>query len=127
MRRIAVLAFSLTLTLALAACGGGGGGAAAGGEDETKVKEAVAFLSTSEGTPGVFVKGRDIVVNYATRPPTFADTTRKAALEASKATGGKSVKLYVVDGATVATAVPAAGQFYCSISADDSRMSGNNC
>jgi hypothetical protein len=125
MRRIAVLAFSLTLTLALAACGGGGGASA--GEEETKVKDAVAFLATSEGTPGIFVKGRDVVVNYATRPPTFADSARKAALDASKATGGKAIKLYVVDGATVATAVPGAGQFYCSISADDSRMSGNNC
>lgn len=126
MRRIAVLAYSLTLTLALAACGGGGGGAS-GGDEEAKVKEAVAFLSTADGTPGIFVKGRDVVLNYAQRPPTFADSARKAALDASKATGGKAIKVYVVDSPDVATAVPAAGQFYCSISADDGRMAGNNC
>lgn len=124
MRRIAFFATVVVLPLALAACGNNSGAAA---EDETRVKEAVAFLSTAEGTPGIFVKGRDVVLNYAQRPATFADSARKAALDASKATGGKAIKVYVVDGPDVATAVPAAGQFYCSISADDGRMAGNNC
>ena len=92
-----------------------------------KVREAVAFLATADGTPGIFVKGREVVLNYGQRPPTFADSARKAALDASKATGGKSVKVYVVDSPDVATAIPAAGQFLCSISADDGRMAGNNC
>jgi len=122
MRRIAILAATL-LPLALAGCGGNAGAA----DDEAKVKEAVAFLATADGTPGIFVKGRDVVLNYAQRPATFADAARKAALDASKATGGKAIKVYVVDSPDVATAVPAAGQFYCSISADDSRMAGNNC
>jgi hypothetical protein len=125
MRRIAVLAFSLTLTLALAACGGGGGASA--GEEEAKVKEAVAFLTMADGTPAVFVKGREVVLSYAARTPNFAEPARKAALAASKATGGKAIKVYVVDSATAATAIPAAGAFYCSISADDGRMQGNNC
>jgi ABC-type glycerol-3-phosphate transport system substrate-binding protein len=124
MRRIAFFAAILLLPLTLAACGSNSGAAA---EDETKVKEAVAFLATADGTPGIFVKGRDVVLNYASRPPTFADAARKAALDASKATGGKAIKVYVVDSPDVATAVPAAGQFYCSISADDGRMAGNNC
>ncbi|MHB1109106.1 MAG: hypothetical protein ACYCZU_02120 [Devosia sp.] len=123
MRNIAIFAAILLLPLALAACGDNTNAA----DEEAKVKEAVAFLSTADGTPGIFVKGRDVVLNYASRPPTFADSARKAALDASKATGGKAIKVYVVDSPDVATAVPAAGQFYCSISADDGRMAGNNC
>jgi hypothetical protein len=123
MRRIAILAAILLLPLTLAACGGNSGAA----DEEAKVKEAVAFLATADGTPGIFVKGREVVLNYATRPPTFADSARKAALDASKATGGKAIKIFVVDSPDVATAVPGAGQFYCSISADDGRMAGNNC
>jgi len=123
MRRIAILAAILLLPLLLAACGNNAGA----GEEEAKVKEAVAFLATADGTPGIFVKGREVVLNYATRPPTFADSARKAALDASKATGGKAIKIYVVDGPDVATTIPAAGAFYCSISADDGRMAGNNC
>ena len=123
MKRIAILAATLLLPLTLAACGNN----ASAADDEAKVKEAVAFLATADGTPGIFVKGRDVVLNYADRPPTFADSARKAALDASKATGGKAIKIYVVEGAEVATAVPEAGEFYCSISANDSRMAGNNC
>jgi len=123
MKRMAILA-AILLPLSLAACGGGSSGSA---EEEAKVKEAVAFLATAEGSPGIFVKGREVVLNYAQRPATFADAARKAALDASKATGGKSIKVYVVDGPDVATAIPAAGQFRCSISADDGRMAGNNC
>lgn len=114
---------TLLLSLSLAACGGGSGSA----DEEAKVKEAVTFLATADGTPGIFVKGREIVLNYAQRPPTFADAARKAALDASKATGGKSIKVYVVDSPAVATAIPAAGQFICTVSADDGRMAGNNC
>ena len=123
MRNIAIFAAIVLLPLTLAACGSNTNAA----DEEAKVKEAVAFLSTADGTPGIFVKGRDIVLSYASRPPTFADSARKAALDASKATGGKAIKVFVVDSAELATAVPAAGQFYCSISADDSRMAGNNC
>ena len=124
MGRIVAFLALMALPLLLTACGGGADAAAA---DEAKIKEAVAFLATTDGTPGVFVKGRDIVVNYAARPPTFANSTREAALAANKAIGGKQIKLYVVDSATVATAVPGAGQFYCSITANDNRMAGNNC
>jgi hypothetical protein len=123
MSRFALVAATIALPLMLAACGNNAGAS----DDEAKVKEAVAFLATADGSPGIFVKGRDVVLNYADRPPTFADAARKAALDASKATGGKAIKVYVVDSADVATAVPATGQFYCSISADDSRMAGNNC
>lgn len=123
MSRIAILTAALLLPMMLAACGNNSSAA----EEEAKVKEAVAFLATADGTPGIFVKGRDVVLNYASRPPAFADSARKAALDASKATGGKAIKVYVVDSAEIATAVPAAGQFYCSISADDGRMAGNNC
>jgi hypothetical protein len=123
MKRIAYLAAALTMPLILAACGGGADTAA----EETKVKEAVAFVATTDGTPGVFVSGRDVVLNYAQRPPTFADHARKAALDATKAIGGKSVKLYVVDSAEVATAIPGDGQFYCRIEAFDGRMAGNTC
>jgi hypothetical protein len=122
MKRIALFAASLVLALTLAACGSGGGA-----EEETKVREAVAFVSSTDGTPGVFVKGRDVVLNYSQRPPTYADHARKAALDASKAVGGKSVKLYVIDAAEVATAIPGDGQFYCRIEAFDSRMGGNTC
>jgi hypothetical protein len=124
MQRFAFLAASLVLAATLAACGGGASGTA---EETAKVQEAVAFVTSTDGTPGVFVSGRDVVLNYAQRPPTYADHARKAALDASKAVGGKSVKLYVIDAAEVATAVPAAGQFYCRIEAFDSRMAGNTC
>jgi hypothetical protein len=125
MIRIASLAAALLIPMLLAACGGGGASSSA--EEETKVKEAVAFVTSTDGTPGVFVKGRDVVLNYAQRPPTYADHARKAALDASKAVGGKSVKLYVIDSAEVATAIPATGAFYCRIEAFDSRMAGNTC
>lgn len=52
---------------------------------------------------------------------------RKAALDASKATNGRRVMLYVIDSAEVATAVPGHGQYYCRIEAFDSRMAGNTC
>ena len=52
---------------------------------------------------------------------------RKAALDASKATHGRRVMLYVIDSAEVATAVPGHGQYYCRIEAFDSRMAGNTC
>jgi hypothetical protein len=125
MKRIALLAATLLISLTLAACGGGGGGGDAA--DETKVKEAVAFVTSTDGTPGVFVSGRNVVLNYAQRPPTYADHARKAALDASKATGGKQVRLYVIDSGEVATAVPANNQFYCRIEAFDGRMAGNTC
>ena len=124
MIRIASLAAALLIPMALTACGGGGTDSAA---EETKVKEAVAFVTTTDGTPGLFVKGRDIVLNYAQRPPTYADHARKAALDGSKATGGKSVKVFVIDSAEVATAIPAQGSFYCRIEAFDGRMAGNTC
>lgn len=123
MKRIAYLAAALTMPLILAACGGG----ADAGAEEAKVKEAVAFVTSTDGTPGVFVSGRDVVLNYAQRPATYADHARKAALDATKAVGGKSVKLYVVDSAEVATAIPGDGQFYCRIEAFDGRMAGNTC
>jgi hypothetical protein len=123
MIRIASLAAALLIPMALAACGGG----ADAGAEETKVKEAIAFVGATDGTPGVFVKGRDVVLNYAQRPPTYADHARKAALDASKATGGKSVKVYVIDSAEVATDIPATGAFYCRIEAFDGRMAGNTC
>ena len=126
MSRLPLLAATIALPLFLAACGGGGGSSGTA-DEEAKVREAVAFLATADGTPGIFVKGREVVLNYGQRPPTFADSARKAALDASKATGGKSVKVYVVDSPDVATAIPAAGQFLCSISADDGRRAGNNC
>jgi hypothetical protein len=126
MSRLVLLAATIALPLLLAACGGGGGSSGTA-DEEAKVREAVAFLATADGTPGIYVKGREVVLNYGQRPPTFADSARKAALDASKATGGKSVKVYVVDSPDVATAIPAAGQFLCSISADDGRMAGNNC
>jgi hypothetical protein len=124
MKRIALLGAALLVSLTLAACGGGGSG---GADEEAKVKEAVAFVTATDGTPGVFVKGRDVVLNYAQRPPTYADHARKAALDASKATGGKQVKLYVIDSGEVATAIPADNQFYCRIEAFDGRMAGNTC
>jgi hypothetical protein len=124
MIRIASLAAALLVPMLLAGCGGGGASSA---EEETKVKDAVAFVTSTDGTPGVFVKGRDVVLNYAQRPPTYADHARKAALDASKAVGGKSVKLYVIDSAEVATAIPDTGAFYCRIEAFDSRMAGNTC
>lgn len=124
MKRVALIIASLLIPLTLAACGGGGGDASA---DEAKVKEAVAFVTSTEGTPGVFVKGRDVVLNYAQRPPTYADHARKAALDASKATGGKRVMLYVIDSGEVATAVPGNNQYYCRIEAFDGRMAGNTC
>lgn len=128
MSRLPLLAAAIALPLFLAACGGGGGSSGtAAADEEAKVREAIAFLATADGTPGIYVKGREVVLNYGQRPPTFADSARKAALDASKATGGKSVKVYVVDSPDVATAIPAAGQFLCSISADDGRMAGNNC
>lgn len=123
MKRIALLIAALGTALTLAACGGGGDVAA----DEATVKEAVAFLTSTEGSPGVFVKGRDVVVNYAQRPLTYADQVRKAALDASKATNGRRVMLYVIDSGEVATAVPGDGQYYCRIEAFDSRMAGNTC
>lgn len=112
---------------ALAACSSGGSGSGGNADEETKVRDAVAFVATTDGTPGVFVSGRNVVLNYAARPPTFADSARKAALDATKAVGGKQVVVYVTDSAEVATAVPAAGKFYCSITANDGRMAGNNC
>jgi ABC-type glycerol-3-phosphate transport system substrate-binding protein len=124
MKRIAMLVATLAIPLLLAACGGGGADASA---EETTVREAVAFITTTDGTPGVFVAGRDVVLNYAQRPPTYADHARKAALDASKATGGKSVKVYVIDSGEVATAVPGANQYYCRIEAFDGRMAGNTC
>lgn len=108
MRRIALIGAILLLPLVLSACGNN---SASASEDEAKVKEAVAFLSATEGGPAIFVKGRDVVLSYASRPPTFADAARKAALDASKATGGKAIKVYVVDSAEPVTAVPTAGQF----------------
>jgi hypothetical protein len=124
MRRSALFVLILAVPLALAGCGGGGADAAV---EESKVKDAVAFLTTSDGAPGVFVKGRDIVVNYAQRPPSFAVQAREAALAANKAVNGKQVRLFVVDSPDVATVVPASGQFLCSITANDNRMAGNNC
>ena len=124
MNRIALLAATLVIPLLLAACGGGGADASA---EEDAVKEAVAFVTATDGTPGVFVTGRDVVLNYAQRPPTYADHARKAALDASKATGGKSVKVFVIDSGEVATAVPATNQYYCRIEAFDGRMAGNTC
>lgn len=121
MRRILAILVVFFVPMLLAACGGDAGA------EEGKVKAAVAFLSTSEGTPGVFVTGRNVVVNYATRPATFAETVRKAALDATKAVNGKQIVIYVVDSPTVATAVPASGAFLCSITANDGRMAGNNC
>lgn len=123
MGRLVAFLLMLALPLTLTACGGG----SADTENETKIRDAVAYLSTTEGTPGVFVKGRDIVVNYAQRPAGFANFVREAALAANKAVGGRQVKLYVVDSPSVATAIPGAGQFYCSITANDNRMAGNNC
>lgn len=123
MRRLASFSMIIALPMLLSACGGG----ADAGVEETQVKDAVAFLATADGTPGIFVKGREVVLNYAARTPNFAEPARKAALDASKATGGKAIKIYVVDSPTVATAIPGTGQFYCSISADDGRMAGNNC
>jgi len=126
MRRTGIiLALSMVLPLALAGCGGGGGEVAAA--DEAKLKDAVAFITSTDGTPGLYVSGRNIVLNYATRPSTFADNARKAALDATKAVGGKQITVYVVDSADAQTAVPAAGKFYCSITANDGRMAGNNC
>lgn len=124
MRRSAFFALTILVPLILAGCGGGGADAAA---EETKVKEAVASLSASEGTPGVFVKGRDIVVNYAARPANFAAVVREAALAANKAVNGKQIRVFVVDSPDVATAIPAQGSFLCSITANDNRMAGNNC
>jgi hypothetical protein len=125
MRRTALLAFVMIVPMALAGCSSGGGANAA--EEETKVKDAMAVLSASEGTPGIFVKGRDVVVNYAQRPANFAAQLREAALAANKAVNGKQVRVYVVDSAEVATAIPAQGSFLCSITANDNRMAGNNC
>lgn len=124
MRRSAFFAFVMVVPLALAGCGGGGADTAA---EEAKVKEAVASLATGDGTPGLYVKGRDVVVNYATRPANFAAQVREAALAANKAVDGKQVRLFVVDSPDVATAIPAQGQFLCSITANDNRMAGNNC
>lgn len=124
MGRIIAFVLLLGLPLTLAACGGGAGGSA---EDETKIREAVAFLATTEGNPGVFVKGRDIAVTYAQRPTGFANFVREAALAANKAIGGRQIKLYVIDSPTAATAIPGTGQFYCSVTANDGRMAGNNC
>lgn len=123
MSRIALFAATLVIALALAACGGG---ADAGAEQET-IREAVAFVTSTDGNPGVFVSGRNVVLNYEQRPPTFAEHARKAALDSSVATGGRQIMVFVVDSAEVATAVPPAGQFYCSITANDGRMAGNNC
>lgn len=125
MHRSAFFAFALIAPLALAGCGGGSGANAA--EEEAKVKDAVATLSSAEGTPGVFVKGRDIVVNYAQRPANFAAQLREAALAANKAVNGKQVRIFVVDSPDVATTIPAQGSFLCSITANDNRMAGNNC
>ena len=126
MRRSALLALMMIVPLALAGCSSGGGGANAA-EEEIKVQDAMAVLSASEGTPGIFVKGRDVVVNYAQRPANFAAQLREAALAANKAVNGKQVRVYVVDSADVATAIPAQGSFLCSITANDNRMAGNNC
>jgi hypothetical protein len=122
MIRITLLIASLLIPLTLAGCGG-----ANDALDEEKIKEAVAFVTTTDGNPGLFVKGRNLVLNYAQRPPTFAEHARKAALDATKAVNGRQVVVYVLDSAEVATAVPAQGQFYCSITANDGRMAGNNC
>jgi hypothetical protein len=124
MGRIVAFLLLMALPLALSGCGGGADAAAA---DEQKIKDAIAFLATTEGTPGIFVKGRDIAVNYAQRPAGFANFVREAALAANKAVGGKQVKLYVIDSPTAATAIPGTGQFYCSVTANDERMAGNNC
>jgi hypothetical protein len=123
LKRIALLLASIGITLTLAACGGG----ADATSEEATVREAVAFLPSTEGSPGVFVRGRDIVVSYAQRPPTYADQVRKAALDASRATNGRRVMLYVIDSAEAPTAVPGDGQYYCRIEAFDSRMAGNTC
>ncbi len=125
MRRVLAALAILILPALLSACSGGDG--APGAEDEARIRDAVAFIAATEGGPGVFVKGRDIVVNYARRPAAFADTARDAVLAANRATGGRQVKLYVVDSAQAATALPRAGQYYCSITASDNRLAGNNC
>lgn len=122
MNRFLLLVASLLVGLTLAACGGSNDAL-----DEEKIKEAVAFVAATDGTPGVFVSARNVVLNYAQRPATFAEHARSAALEATKAINGRQVVVYVVDSAEVATAVPAQGQFYCSITANDGRMAGNNC
>ena len=124
MGRVVAFLLLLALPLTLSACGGGADASAA---DETKIREAIAALSQTEGTPGVFVKGRDIVVNYAQRPDGYAVFVREAALNANKAIGGKQIKLYVVDSPTVATAIPTSNQFWCSVTANDGRMAGNTC
>jgi alkaline phosphatase len=123
MIRIALLIASLLIPLTLAACGGGSNDAL----NAEKIKEAIAFVAETDGSPGIFVEGRNIVLNHAQRPPTFAEHARRAALEATKAINGRQVVLYVIDSAETATAVPAQGQFYCSITANDGRMAGNNC
>jgi hypothetical protein len=122
MIRIALLIASLLIPLTLAGCGGSNDALNA-----EKIKEAIAFVSETDGNPGTFVEGRNIVLNYAQRPATFAEHARSAALAANKAINGRQVTLYVVDSAEVATAIPAPGQFYCSITANDGRMAGNNC
>jgi hypothetical protein len=123
MRRLLVLIAAFLVPMALAACGGGTSAA----DEEAKITEAVAFLSTTEGSPGVFVTGRNVVVNYGEVPLNFAETVRKAALDATKAINGRQVQLYVVNSAEVATAVPATGAYRCTITANDGRMAGNNC
>lgn len=120
MGRIAAIA---ALLLSLAACAGGDGLS----QDEIAIRNAVAFLSSADGHPGIFVKGRDIAVTYAERPAGFAADIGRAALAANKAAGGKPVKIYVIDSPATATAIPVTGHFYCSVTANEGRTIGNNC
>lgn len=120
MNRTASLLTALGASLTLAACGGDAA-------EEVAVRNAVSFLASTDGDPGIFVEGRQIVVNYAQRPRSFAEQVRRAALEATNATNGKRVMLYVVDSVETPAAVPADGQYYCRLQAFEGAIAESTC